>query len=257
MRKLAMILMVAVILMAGSTADAKKWFFGIGTGLSGTNLEGNIGMTVPEIGPIYPEVELDPEEFQDLVSTAIGGGGYATDGSWMFTVSGGYFKLEGDGSGTTDEGSPLQANIDFEITLFEAHLGYTVYRSESKKFSFQPYTGVRYTGHEITSDLTVGEELSTRVRDNDWADFLIGASIGVVFSPKWSWSVSGDGGFGGSEGTGLVKTSITFRPWKHWTFSPNASFMTTDYENGNRGDEEWYKYDVEDTKVGLSFLYHF
>jgi hypothetical protein len=250
-----------VSLLSVSTAsaqDGKKWYFGIGTGLSGTNLEGDMGLYSEPLGAtIKPEVELDPGDFQDLVSTAFGLGGYATNTKWMITYKGGFIELEGDGSGTLPGGDSYATNIKFKITFFETQAGYVAYRSPNRKFHLQPYTGVRFTKHKIENDLTVNDNLSTFEHDNSWADLLLGTTLGYAFSPKWSWSLSADGGFGGSEGSFTGKTSITWKPHPHWSFSPNATFSSTEYENGEEGDTDWYLYDMDQTQFGLSFLYHF
>ena len=258
MKRSTVVLAVCIAcLLAASSVSAKQWHFGIGTGFAGTKLDGDVGLYSPIVGTIEAQLELDPGDFQDLVSTAFGLGGYATDGDWMVTFTGGYFKLEGDGSGTAAESVPVATNVAFEITLLEPHVGYTAYRNQSGKFTVQPYIGVRYTGHKLTNDLTVGNDLSTIEHDNSWADFLIGTSIGYTFSPQWSWSGSADGGFGGSEGSFNGKTGISWKPLPHFSFSTNVSFNTTEYVNGEKGDEDWYKYDMDQTQFGVGVLFHF
>jgi hypothetical protein len=117
--------------------------------------------------------------------------------------------------------------------------------------------GVRYTGHEITNELVYGANYGEITHDNSWADFLVGVSMGITISPKVAWSVNADGGFGGSEGSFMGKSSLTWKPLKHWSFSLNGSILSTDYENEEIGHESWYKFEVDQTQFGLSFLYHF
>jgi hypothetical protein len=45
-------------------------------------------------------------------------------------------------------------------------------------------------------------------------DILVGLSADVPFAEKWNWNIKADGGFGGSEGTYLAPTCITWRFWR-------------------------------------------
>jgi hypothetical protein len=72
-------------IFGSSPSSAQKWHFGLGTGLVRMNVEGDQGLNVAlgNTGPVQFAVDLSPDDFQDLMQSAIGGGGYATDGKWM------------------------------------------------------------------------------------------------------------------------------------------------------------------------------
>ena len=78
-----------------------------------------------------------------------------------------------------------------------------------------------------------------------------------LLSPKVNWSTSFDAGFGGSNGTYNFTTAISWRFWKYMSIGPNFSFMAIDYENGERGDSDWYLYDANEFGWGASCLIHF
>ena len=75
MRKLSkvtrniLLLVCAVSLIGAPNANAKKWFYGLGTGFTFMNAEGDQGLHTPLFGPIQAEIDLDPNDFQDLMKT--------------------------------------------------------------------------------------------------------------------------------------------------------------------------------------------
>ena len=270
MRKLSkvtrniLLLVCAVSLIGAPNANAKKWFYGLGTGFTFMNAEGDQGLHTPLFGPIQAEIDLDPSDFSDLMETAFGLGGYATDGTWMIQYSFGFIKLGGEPSGSLPAGAgggTFTSDLFFEITIGEFTVGYTAYRSKDKKFSFTPYAGARYMKHELGADLSITQGATTSAFslnvDNNWTDFLIGSSIGYVLSPKWTWNAQADAGFGGSEGSYSFKTGLSWKGLKHFSFSPNFKYSAIEFENGVKGDVDWYLYDANEFGGGLSVVYHF
>ena len=148
--KIALLTVCAVSLIAAPSANAKKWFYGLGTGFTFQNAEGDQGLHTVLFGPIQAEIDLDPSDFSDLMETAFGLGGYATDGTWMIQYSFGKIKLGAEPTGNLPAGvggGTFAADMFFEITFGELTVGYTAYRSKDRKFSFPPYAGARYMKH--------------------------------------------------------------------------------------------------------------
>lgn len=255
---------VSFLLVNTSPSYAKKWFFGVGTGMTAQNVQGDQGLTTANFGSIQGEVDLDPEEFKDLMQTAFGLGGYATDGTWLLQGTFARFELGGEPSGELPAsvgGGTFTADFAFDITLGRFSVGRTVYRSENKKFSFTPYAGVRYLKHELGADYSIVQGSTTtevkRAVDHSWADVLIGTGIGYALTPKVSFSAGGDAGFGGSEGTFSFNTGLSFKPIKWFSIGPTFSYIAIKYENGAKGEPEWYLYDCNEFGAGVSFLFHF
>jgi hypothetical protein len=249
---------------AVNAGEGKKWFFGLGTGFTFMNAEGDQGLNVGSFGPVIAEIDLDPSDFQDMMESAFGLGGYATDGTWMIQYSFGKMNLGGEPAGSLPAGvggGTYAADWFFDITFGQATVGYTSYRSKDMKFSFTPYTGFRYIKHELGADISVTQGATTtaisRAVDYSWTDVLIGGSMSYMLSPKWSWNLNADAGFGGTEGTYSFATNLSWKAHSHWSISPNFSYSALEMLNGEIGDSDFYIYDANEFGMGISVLYHF
>jgi len=253
-----MALMVVLCCLLGvSSAGAQEWHFGIGTGLVRLNAKGDEGLNVGQFGPALFDVDLDPDDFSDVMESAIGFGGYITNGKLMIQYFFAQLKLGDDPSGTLQSGETASAEWSYDITGGGLTAGYTVY--QGGRLAVQPYVGFRYIKHELGVDLTVATAPPTDISssiDPNWTDVLVGAALDVALSSKLNWSTSFDAGFGGSNGTYSFTTGISWRFWKYMSIGPNFSFVAIDYENGEIGDSDWYLYDVNEFGVGASFLIH-
>jgi hypothetical protein len=133
------------------------------------------------------------------------------------------------------------------------------------RLSFTPYAGVRYMKHDLDVELSVTQPdpatastfLLSGGAENDWTDVLFGASVGYVFSPRLTWNASADAGFGGSEGTYTFKTSLNWKAGKHLSLGPNFKYSAIEYENGEKGDSDWYRYDADEFGAGIGVTAHF
>ena len=268
--KLSTVLVVAMLfcLLAMPTVNAqeggKKWYVGIGTGFTFMNTEGDMGLNVGSFGPVLAAVDLDPSDFNDLMETGFGLGGYATDGTWMIQYAFGKLKLGGEPSGSLPAGvggGTYTTDLFFEITGAQATVGYVAFRSKDMKFSLTPYTGFRYLKHELGADLSITQGATTtsisRGIDNNWTDVLIGGSMSYVLSPKWTWNINADAGFGGTEGTYSFASSLSWKALKHLSISPNFKYSAIEALNGEVGDSDWYLYDANEFGMGIGILYHF
>jgi len=254
-----MVLMLVLSCLLGvSSASAQGWHFGIGTGLKRANAQGDQGWNIPELGPVQLDIELDPDDFDDLIQTAIGFGGYATNGKWMVQFMLASIKMGDEPSGTLpNAGTTFTSDLSFDVTTGHVTVGYTAYRQN--RIVVQPFVGLRYFKHELGADLTVATTpptASSRGFDNNWTDVLVGAALNVALSSKVNWNTSFDAGFGGSNGTFNLTTGISWRFWRYMSIGPNFSFMAIDFENGERGDSDWYLYDANEFGVGANFMIH-
>ena len=256
--KLVWTVVFTCLLGVSSASAQKKWHFGIGTGLTRLNAEGDLGLNLGQFGPVEMEFDLAPEDFDDLRESAIGFGGYITNGTWMVQYSIAQLKYAGSPGRSTPSIQQVTGELSYDKTTGGISVGYTVYKRG--KLSIQPYVGFRYLKQELGVDLTiVGQDTVAFSKgvDNNWTDVLIGTSLNVALSKKIGWSASFDAGFGGSNGTYRVATGISWRVWKFLSLHPNAYYMAVDYENGERIDEDWYLYDADEFGWGLSFLLNF
>jgi hypothetical protein len=254
--------MALVVCMVGvQTAEAKKWHFGVGTGFAALWAKGDEGINVQlaNIGSMMWEVDLGPGDFMDYMESAIGGGGYATDGTWMIQYSIGQLKLSGDAGTTLRNNVRVVGELSYDILAAEATVGYPVYRDPDGKITVRPFGGVRYIKHDIGVELRVmGQTTQTRsrTRDHGWADAVAGVAVNVAVAPKVSWSAGVNAAYGGSNGTYEAETSVAWNFWRRLALVPNAYFMAIDYENGDQGDSDWYLYDANEYGIGANLVYN-
>ena len=80
------LLLTGIVIISLNVNAQSDWHFGLGTGPMRLNSKGDQGFHVlhPAIAaPVVLDIDLTPEDFSDLIASAIGFGGYATDGKWM------------------------------------------------------------------------------------------------------------------------------------------------------------------------------
>ena len=241
--------LLCLAMMLGFNAAAyAEWHYGIGTGMLRMNIDGDQGFNTVIAGPVQFPVDLDPDQVSDLVDTAFGFNGYATDGTWMVQYS--FSNIELEGSSTV---GAVSTTIGFDVQGAEITLGYPVYHSPGATLGV--LGGVRYTSHELTGTVTAGSTISRSI-ENDWTDALVGLTLTVPLAQKWAWNNRIDAGFGGSEGTYAANTGVTWRFYKGWSGTLFAKFTAVEFENGSKGDTDWYLYDVDEFGPGLAFLYN-
>jgi hypothetical protein len=252
--KIFFVVLVFLLVVGNSAMADAEWNYGVGTGFFFLNVDGTIGLNSTIAGgPVELDVDLDPEEVRDLLESAFGIGGYATDGNWTIQFALKNLELEGEERKQTPLGQ-LSATLGFEVTGAEVAVGYAVYKRP--KFIFSVLGGGRYTKHELTSDLRVGALRQTRNIDNDWTDVLVGATAVVPFTEKWTWNNRFDAGFGGSEGTYTVNTGLTWRFAEHWSTTLYGQYAAIEFENASKGDSDWYLYDTDEFGVGINVSYN-
>ena len=246
---------LGVVMGYGTVANA-EWHFGLGTGPQYMNVSGDVGFDTA-LGAVDIDVDLDPDDIADFTKSAIGLGGYATNGKWMIEGKIGRLEMEEEASRGTRTGATLAAEVGFDITGAEFTVGYPVYQESA--LTIRVYTGARYTKHKLDLTLTgtgyIGINRSKNI-DESWTDVLIGLSLDVPFAEKWNWNIKGDAGFGGSERTYLASTSITWRFYGGWSATLFGIFVAVDLENGTKGNADWYLYDVDESSLGLTILYN-
>jgi hypothetical protein len=248
------VIVVLGVFIMGANAAYAEWHFGIGTGLFRLNAKGDVGVTTKVAGPVKADLDLKPEDFDDLMQSAFGFGGYATNGTWMIGYSFSQLCLGDDTKFTTPGGEQAKYDFDFDITGAEVTVGRPIFKG--KRVIVGLHGGVRYTQHDISSDLKVGGINYKRDLDNSWADALIGASLAVPFSKTVVWNTKANAGFGGSNGTYYGNTGVTWRFLKNWSITGYGKYTAVDYENEDKGDSDWYLYDVNEFGYGATVLFN-
>jgi hypothetical protein len=164
-------------------------------------------------------------------------------------------KLEDDPSGVLPGGATISSKFGFDVTGGELTIGYPIYHGPSLIVGV--HGGARYTKHELEADVAIdGTRVLSIDIDEDWTDALVGISAGIPFTKTLIWNNRFNAGFGGSEGTYFGYTGLTWRFLKHWSASLYGKYTAIEFENGDKGDSDWYLYDVDEFGVGLSVLFN-
>jgi hypothetical protein len=251
---LTLICLTALGSQSVARAGASQWKFGLGTGLFGLNLDGTQGLHLIQINtPVEFDVDLSASDVRDIIDTALGFGGYATNGTWLIDYSIQYLKLE---DGESYSGGPLSRfDLEFESSGLEIMVGYPVLKRPN--LLVRVHGGIRYTSHEMTSSLVYNGITYPRDLDHDWVDGVIGVSAQVPLGRTVSWDSRLNAGYGGSEGTYQALTGLTWRFHKNWSTNIFGKYTAVEFENGTRGNADWYLYDVDEYGLGLGILFHF
>ena len=64
----AMFLAVLISCFVWTSSASAKLYYGIGTGLAGLNVKGDLGLNLGRFGPVQLEVDLDPSDIADLTN---------------------------------------------------------------------------------------------------------------------------------------------------------------------------------------------
>ena len=241
--------------LACSMANAEGWSFGIGTGISVLDVSGDGGFNTQLLGPVEFDLSLNPSEVNDYMESAFGLGGFAKNGDLTIKYSVGKLELEGDAS-TVDNGNTNVVDLNFTTVGVEVLVDYVF--SQSGNNTWGAIGGLRYIDQEYDAQLTVnGTEVFDGSVDDSWVDLVVGVRYSYAFSPTLSWSSQLDYSVGGSEGGAHVSTSLNKVLGSGWLVSGFVDFKTVEFEEGNRGDDDWYYYEADETKAGVSLLYLF
>ncbi len=231
-----------------------EWSHGIGTGMFFLNLDGTQGFDTIS-GPVEVDLDLGTSDTRDLIETAFGFGGFAKKGKWTIQYSLAYMKFADDASGEIGA-VPVSLDVTFESSGAEV-VGIYQFATVGRRDLWGALGGIRYTKHEYDDTLTIGPSTFKNSFDHDWTDILVGLTHTHIFSKKWLWNTRVDAGFGGSEGTYFLNTGATWIISESWMASFFGKYTAADFENGSKGDADWYRYDVDEFGLGATVLYVF
>jgi len=237
-------LFLALASMISGTAYAEAppagdWHYGIGTGISSFGLDGDLGFATDQ-GGIIREIDLENDDTSDLVDSAFGLNGFASNGRWDILLAYGTVTLE-DGNSVLD--------AEWERTVAEVAVVYNFCQFCNSRWGL--LFGARATDHEWK--ITSRNEAFDKVEPgDDWNDFIIGLSHVMTISDHWAWRNRADAGFGDTEEAYFASTSLIWQPFEHWQFNINAKYIVTDFgDDADINDSDFYLYNVDDTSFGL------
>jgi hypothetical protein len=247
------ILLVVLTFGTAYKAAAEGWTAGIGTGFFGLNIDGTQGVNLPLLGGATElDLKMDPDEVREYTDSAIGFGGFAAKGKWKVLYS--YVSLEMGDSVTGLVGTtPVSASVTFTAT--GAELAAVRRIGTTGRHAWGALGGLRYIKHELDGSLTIpGPTTTTRSIDESWTDVLVGLTHDYPISSKWAWNNRLDIGVGGSDLSANAKTGASWHFAKSWLADFYGSYYNVDFENGSKGDADWYLYDASEYGVGVSIV---
>lgn len=246
-------ILAGVGIFACSMANAEGWTYGIGTGISALDVSGDGGFNTALLGPVDFDASLEPDEVNDFMESALGFGGFAKKGDLTIQYSYGRLELEEDVS-AAQGGNVGEIDLSFSTVVAEVLVEYAF--AKSGKNTWGAIGGVRYIDQEYEAKLTInGIEVFDGSVDDSWVDVVVGVSHSYTISPTLFWSSQLDYGGGGSEGVTHFNTGISKVFGEKWLVRGFVDFKDIEYEEGDRGDSDWYFYEAEETTAGVSFLY--
>lgn len=231
-----------ILLALPASAAEDSWTFGIGTGLSSLNLDGEIGFAT-ESGGVVGDFDLDNSDTADMFESAFGFGGFANKGRYTVHFKYATLTLEDDNS---------DFDVEWDRYFGEVALEYTF--AQAGKNSFGVLGGVNYTKHEWKF-----KEKATQQSvkpDDDWTDAVVGVTHRLAINKEWAWANRLDYGFGDSEGTVNASTSLNWKPFESWVFNFGINYRDVEYgDTDDINDSDFYYYDTDETAINLGFLY--
>jgi hypothetical protein len=238
-------------------ADSQdEWKFGIGTGISALSVKGDLGFNSLLInGPVQVSMDLSPNQVSNAMKTAFGFGGFAAKDEWKILYSFKYLELEGDANGTSPGGVPVSGKSNFKVS--GATVAGVYQFAQTGQGLWGALGGLRYIKHKWSNSLTIGASTGANNFSHSWTDAVIGLTNNYYFNQEWSWNTQVDAGYGGSKGTYHGNTGPAWRFADSWVGSVTVDYTANNYENGNRGDADWYLYKGRETAYGVNVAYLF
>jgi hypothetical protein len=229
-----------------SHAAKDEWSFGIGTGLQSLALDGDVGFAT-DAGGVIEDMDLDNGDTADMFESAFGFAGFVNTGRWTIHFGYGTLTLEDDNSNFDAEWDRAEGNLAVEYAFYQAG-----------NHTFGVLGGVRMYDHEWEfQDKVTREKLEP---EDDWTDGVIGLTHRVPFGKgnNWAWTNRAEYMGGDSEGGFTVQTAVNWQPFEKWVFSGSLRYQDLEYgEEDDINNNDFYYYDVEETTIGLGFMYLF
>tara|TARA_B110000285_G_scaffold156327_1_gene174467 strand:+ start:9 stop:716 length:708 start_codon:yes stop_codon:yes gene_type:complete len=225
---------IAAASLLASIANA-EWNYGIGSGIGSSNYDGDL--KISGVGTL--DVEYDQDDFE----SGIGAAGFATDGTWVFNLSGSSVEYE---SKDSISGQASSKNT-FERTFAEFTVGYVAYQKDA--ITLTPYLGINYTNH----DWEFKSSTDKADLEDSWIDAVFGLKFAYKINDEWTWNNSANYSAGDSEGCFGVKTGVSWKFAEHWVAGANVRYESEEFEGTDGGQD--FDYDTDVTTFGLTIAY--
>lgn len=171
---------------------------------------------------------------------------------WSLLLDGAYMDLAADGEGSGGR----EAELAFTQLIAEACVAY---RSGRPDAWFDVLVGARAWRLEMEGRFLGPQSTGSRRMEADWVDPIIGLRGGMRLHSAWSLSARYDrGGFGvGSEHTWQVELGVVWQAMTQLAVVAGYRALDVDYTDGDRGNDDWFRYNVltHGPQVGVSISF--
>lgn len=235
------LLTLAVLSPRRATAQQEQqgWSFLIAPYLLFPHMNGTVG-----VGPISVDVDADPGDIFSNLQFGAMLAAEATNGQWSIGFDGLYMDLSKDSEHLSVQADGYQAGL--ELTGFRTLVPGVV--------------EVLAGGRVNLLGTTLKSQSATLVDKNfAWFDPFLGMRFTIPHTGKWDIKFRGDvGGFGvGSEFAWQARALLGYNVSKHWLVGVSYWALGMDYETGERGQGDYFKYDVTTFGPEIGFAYKF
>jgi hypothetical protein len=243
-----------------SGRSAEEWEFMLSIYLWMANLEGS-----NTIGAITVPIGVDFSTIWDNLDGAFASHFEFRKGAWGGFVDFSYFAVgKDDITISIERPQPTQLpedllptiEFDFSNWIFEAM---ATYRFGSERNAFDVFGGLRY--NRLAQNVAIGgqfNELSGGY-DVNWTDPVFGGRyLGRVHDRVWIIARGDVGGFGaGSELTWNFQGGVTIDVHRRIGLNVLYKYMDIDYEEGTRGNRDYFEYEAttQGALLGISFYF--
>lgn len=239
--------LATVALLAGATALAEteastsEWrqtvfVYGMGAAIDGDAQVGNL--RVP--------VDVSTSDFFDALKFGAMAGYEARNADWSLGLDLTYMNL---GQSNSTQQNRASASLDVEQITAMATVGRRITPNLEALFSLAYF--------DVAADLRlrVLQQTVTASREANWLDGLFGARYVTPISGKWSFTLRGDIGGGGSDTTWHALTRFTHQTSDRFSWYVGYRGIAYDYEDGK--GRSFQRYDLVQHGPGAGIAFSF
>ena len=190
-----------------------------------TGISGETG-----VGDLSANVDISFSELLSHLKFGAMGSFEAGYGHWLGVLDGIYASVGADRQLSRGRVQP-ELDLTTKMLIAQAFAGYSV--SPGPGIMVDILAGARLWAVDASLAVSTDVANRTRSRSPTWADALGGARVRWVVSPKWQVSLAGDGGAGGSKGTGEGIATAAYDVSRYWSLFASYRYLYEHYEKGD------------------------
>jgi hypothetical protein len=255
---LTLLLVALVAMPVLNQAQAKEktwedWNFYVDLYLLLVNVSGDAAITLPDGDPVDIPINLRFRDILDNYKGGVSGVIMAKKKRWSINLDLSYAKVEREQSVTLPGPPSVTVNSKNTFTLneYEIFLGYQI--SDPDQGVSEIIFGTRYISQDLklkatASGSTLSEHALDAGMDNSWwMPFLGARHVGpLAGSETWNLIIRTDVGAFDTSGklTWRADLGTTWRFAKRWDLVLMYKWLGIDYQKGEPGDSDYYKYNA-------------